>query len=232
MKLWEKINNWIERADFGRLVRRLLILSVVLALADGTLSVVLLQPQLSQARALEQSMEQRYQQYAQQGDRRWTDGDGWDWEHGDHWDDWDGWEELSGLTEPSLPVKAALAGVGCVFLLLAAAWWLLMAAWVRRAAKRSRMNAVLWPLLALAFPVGALLVFLVVRSFLRQKCPGCGQWQEKQPYCAHCGVALDRNCPACGASCRPEDRFCPACGAALSGQRAPGPAEEDADAVR
>ena len=214
MKHWEKISKWIETADFGRVFKRLLILSVVLALAGGFLSAVLLQPQIAQAWALEQSVEQQYQQYAQQWDgQNGRQTYGRDWENWDRWDDWGDWEELSGITALSLPVKITLAGVGCVFLLLAMAWWLLMAAWVRQAAGRSRMNTVLWPLLALAFPVGALLVFLVVRSFLRRRCPACGQWQEKLPYCAHCGTAMAGKCPACGASCRTEDKFCSACGA-------------------
>ena len=55
MKLWKKIDQWIGRADFGRLVKRMVIVSVILALAGGILSAVLLRPQISQALALERN---------------------------------------------------------------------------------------------------------------------------------------------------------------------------------
>lgn len=218
MKLWKKINQWIGRADFGRLVKRMVIVSVILALAGGILSAVLLRPQISQALALERN------------DAQWEGRDDGPWNEKNR----DDWEDLIGLdqiTEPSRSVKITLGAVGCVFLLLALVWWLLMAAWVRKAARSSHMNAILWPLLSLVLPGAALLVFLVVRAFLRQKCPGSGQWQEKRPYCGHCGTAMARECPACGASCRLDESFCPACGASLEAQGPQRPAEgADTDA--
>lgn len=58
--------------------------------------------------------------------------------------------------------------------LLALAFWLLVAAWLYQAAVLSAMSGPLWGVLGLVGNVFAVVLFVIVRSFLRRKCPACG----------------------------------------------------------
>lgn len=100
---------------------------------------------------------------------------------------WELWDDLQGIAEPAPPVKAALSAIG----------------------------AVLWPLLGLFWNVWGLLLFLVVRSLLRRRCPSCGVWQQKASFCRTCGAKFHGTCPACGAECGRGDGYCSRCGTPL-----------------
>ena len=131
------MKHWKERIlqmKFGKLVKRLTILSVCVVLLGGILSVVLLQPQISQITSAVQQAEQM---------------DGFREGHFRDWEGWDGdgWDDAYGITEPTLPVKGALLAIVAVFCALFAVWWLLVPAWLYQASKRAQMNALLWPLL-------------------------------------------------------------------------------------
>ena len=65
-------------------------------------------------------------------------------------------------------MRAALLALGAVFCALAAAWWLLVPAWLFQASVRARMNTLVWPLLGLLWSLWGLILFLVIRSLLRQ----------------------------------------------------------------
>ena len=117
------MKHWKERIlqmKFGKLVKRLTVLSICVVLLEGILSVVLLQPQISQIASAVQQTEQM--------DGFWED-------HFRDWENWDGegWDDAIGITEPTLPVKGALLGIGAVFCVLFAVWWLLVPAWLYRA---------------------------------------------------------------------------------------------------
>ena len=194
------MKHWKERIlqmKFGKLVKRLTILSICVVLLGGILSVVLLQPQISQITSA-----------AQQADQM----DGF---RGEHFHDWDGWDDDHGITEPSLPVKGALLAIGAVFCALFAVWWLLVPAWLYQASKQAQMNALLWPLLGLIWSLWGLLLFLVVRSLLRQQCSSCGIWQRKASFCRTCGAKFHVTCPSCGTDCSPGDQYCSHCGSSL-----------------
>ncbi len=62
--------------------------------------------------------------------------------------------------------------------------------------------------------------FLILRSFLRQRCGNCGLWQKKASYCHACGEKLFADCPSCKEHCNPDSLFCPKCGAPLREQAA------------
>ena len=107
------MKHWKERIlqmKFGKLVKRLTVLSICVVLLEGILSVVLLQPQISQIASAVQQTEQM--------DGFWED-------HFRDWENWDGegWDDAIGITEPTLPVKGALLGIGAVFCVLFAVWW-------------------------------------------------------------------------------------------------------------
>ena len=194
------MKHWKERIlqmKFGRVVRRLAIFSVCAVLLGGILSVVLLQPQISQITSAAQQEEQI------------------DAFRGEWSPDWEGWDDAHGITEPALPVRAALLARGAVFCALAAAWWLLGPAWLFQASGRARMNTLVWPLLGLLWSLWGLILFLVIRSLLRQRCAACGTWQRKASFCTACGRSFHVTCPSCGADCSPDDRHCGRCGASL-----------------
>ena len=194
MKHW---NDRILQMKFGKLIKRLTILSICVILLGGILSVVLLQPQISQITSAIQQADQI---------------DGF---RGEHFRDWEGWDDTNGITEPALAVKCALLGIGAVFCLLFAVWWLLVPAWLYQASKRARMNALLWPLLGLVWSLWGLLLFLLVRSLLRQRCSACGTWQKKASFCRACGANFHVTCPSCGTDCGPGKQYCSHCGASL-----------------
>ena len=194
MRRWK---DRILQMKFGRLVKRLAILSICAALLGGTLSVILLQPQITQiASAVQQTEEVG-------GYRE------------EHPHDWEGWDDIHGITEPTLPVKGALLAIGAALCVIFAAWWLLVPAWLYKAAKQAQMNALLWPLLGLMWSLWGLLLFLVIRSLLRQQCRSCGTWQRKASFCRDCGAKFHVTCPSCGTDCAPGDQYCNHCGSRL-----------------
>lgn len=194
--------------QFGRLIKRLAILSICVVLLGGILSVVLLQPQISQiASAIQQSEE-----LSGFGD--------------EHFHDWDRWDGAYGIAEPALPVKAVLFVFGAALCVLFALWWLLVPAWLYQATKRAQMNALLWPLLGLIWSLWGLLLFLVVRSLLRQRCSSCGTWQRKASFCRTCGEKFHVTCPACGTACSPGNLYCNHCGSPLNSSQDSQPTDE------
>ena len=104
-----------------------------------------------------------------------------------------------------------LYGGGC--LLLLAIYWLAVAACLYQRATVSKMNGLLWLLLGLCGNVIAALAFVIIRSYIRQKCPECGSWQAAgRWYCTQCGAETGKSCPECGDLCGIDDKFCSRCG--------------------
>ncbi len=204
------MKHWKERIlqmRFRKLVKRLAILSICVVLLGVILSVVLLQPQISQITSAAQQAEQI---------DGFREGHFCDWESWDR-ESWDreGWDDAYGITEPTLPVKCTLLAIGAVFFALFAVWWLLVPAWLYQASKRAQMNTLLWPLLGLVWSLWGLLLFLVARSLLRQRCSSCGAWQKSASFCRACGAKLHVTCPSCGAECSPGGQYCSHCGSSL-----------------
>ena len=192
MKRWK---NRILQAKFGRLAKRLAIVSICTVLLGGILSAVLLQPQISQAASALQQAEHDDSLYR---------------EHPC------GWNHLPGIKEPAPPAEAALLAIGAAFCVLLAMWWLLVPAWLYQASSRARMNTTLWPLLGLLWNLWGLLLFLAVRGLFRQRCGVCGTWQSKAAFCRACGAKFHTACPSCGTNCSPDDSYCSHCGSALN----------------
>lgn len=95
--------------------------------------------------------------------------------------------------------------------------YVLLAGYVWADAKRRRMNAVLWVLLAIFIPnaIGIILYF-VLRDPVPLPCPSCGAPAGKdQAFCAACGTAVRRACPQCHQPVQESWTHCARCGAAL-----------------
>lgn len=211
----EKLRQKILQAKFGPLVKRLVIVALCVVLLGTALSAALLRPQITQAISAAQLMEE----YS--GQEEWMFRE----QHGlCGFDDWEGlfWH----VAEPSVPAKVTLAVFAGALLLLSAAYWLLIPAWLYQAAKRSQMNGLLWPLLGLVLNLWALALFLILRSALRQHCAACGLWQRRGSYCHACGKKLLVSCPFCREKCGPDSSYCPECGAKLHEQTVPPDAAE------
>ena len=209
----EKLRQKILGLKFGPLVKRLVILTLCVALLGTVFAGVLLHPQITQAA---QAMEDYRQAFE------------WDFRGYDSfYDGHSGWGAiLRQVPAPSLPAVITLAVFTGILLLLFVILRLLVPAWLYQAATRSRMNTLLWPVLGVAGSVWALIPFLIARSFLRQRCSVCGTWQKKALYCHACGKQLIAACPACGEHCDPDDRYCPQCGENLRERAASASADE------
>lgn len=214
----KKLRERIMAASFGRLFKRWIIAALCVILLGGGVSVTLLAPQIREAVTAVQTIHQRKDQ----------------WEHDFPGDDHDREEEHRDRFEAedvfrasvNRPSAAAVTSMGVTALLcglLALAFWLLVAAWLYQAAALSAMSGPLWGVLGLLGNVFAAVLFVIVRSFLRKKCPVCGRWQNREAaYCPDCGSAMGRKCPDCGADCSANSQFCSTCGVKLGNPGAKG----------
>lgn len=209
----------IMNTHFGKLIRKLLLATLIVVVGSGAVCAYAFSPQISQLYALETAgstasltpsadntspaIEQM-----QQHDRH------------DHNDDLESLIESGAVTQPS--TGALAAGLICLILCCAcaAAWWLLSPAWLYKASVQAGMNPLFWPLLGLALSPIALVIFLLARSRL-QHCPSCGSWQKADEYCGTCGKKLLDTCPFCGAQVDTAKPYCPKCGTALNGETSP-----------
>lgn len=211
----EALRQKILALKFGPLVKRFVILTLCVVLLGTVLSAGMLRPQISQAISAAQSIEK---QDLPEG-----------WTFQDH-PGYHGYDDRTALfrqiSEPSAPAKITLALFAGALLLLFAAYWLLVPAWLYQASKRSKMNGLLWPTLGLVWNLWAVLLFLTARSLLRQRCGTCGSWQKRAPYCHACGKNLLVICPSCKETCDPGSLYCPKCGTPLQAQAAASKAEE------
>lgn len=93
--------------------------------------------------------------------------------------------------------------------------WLLIAAWLYKAAFRAKMHSMIWLLAVLAGNLAAVVVFLVLRNIFRVHCSQCGEWCRKGRFCTECGSEFSVICPACGAQQPADQKFCGRCGAGI-----------------
>lgn len=144
----------------------------------------------------------------------WQDGEGYG--EREHRDDGERDFPEFQFTEPSLAAKAALGFTGAACMLSWAAFWLLISLWLYQAAAKAEMNSLFWLFFGLMANVFAAILFGVVRSFIRKKCPSCGHYQPvKNHWCTKCGTALKRKCHQCGEDCELDEIFCHSCGSKM-----------------
>lgn len=205
-----KMKRRVMQTNFGRTIKRFLILAVCAVVLSGGISAFLLRTQIGEIAS-----------YAWQEEVRdeWQEGtlesDGL---HGeDFWREEERTDLAKVITRPSAAAIAAACVTGVILLLAGAVYWLLVAAWLYQAAVLAKMHGMVWFLLGLCGNLAAVAVFLLLRSLIRKKCGECGSYQPvKAAYCAACGAGLTVKCPECGIVCEKDARYCRNCGKSLS----------------
>lgn len=87
--------------------------------------------------------------------------------------------------------KVFVIGTFIVSALLSLAIYMIFALWLYHVATISAMTPLLWLTLGLIAPIFAQLLFLIVRSFICQKCPHCGKAiKNDDAFCSSCGQSL------------------------------------------
>lgn len=204
-----KIWNKIMKTNFSKKLKEFVIGALCILLISGGTTVFLLSPQIAEVITNVQEWHGNKDDY-----RYETGNEESDYREGgkEHHKEDDVFENIH-ISGPSVPAKIAVGVTGLLCALAAVTFWLLIAAWLYKAAVLSGMNGLLWFILGLCGNLFAVMLFNLVRSFIRQKCSSCGHYSLlAAKYCAECGAALTEKCTECGESVHPDDKFCPACG--------------------
>lgn len=209
-----KIHEKIMQADFVKSLKRLMLFAVCVILLGGGISAVMLAPRIGEVASGIRQREQDGEEYRKNRER-----DGESDEHekkeGNSREEYDFPENMT----ITAPLTGAVITLGltalCSFLSLFL-FWILVAVWLYQAAVRSGMNGLVWLVVGMAGNVFGAIVFLLVRSFIRVKCPSCGSFLPvKAQYCSECGAAMYEKCTDCGEACAVDDTFCRTCGKLL-----------------
>ena len=110
---------------------------------------------------------------------------------------------------------AVLVIIGFCGMVLAAVYWLLIAAWLYKASYRAKMHSMICLLAGLICNLAAVVVFLVLRNIFRVHCSQCGEWCRKGRFCTECGSEFSVTCPAYGAQQPADQKYCGRCGAGI-----------------
>ena len=95
---------------------------------------------------------------------------------------------------------------------------ILIGVYVYRDARRRRMNAVVWTLVAVLAPtfIGFIIYLLVRSGYADLACPRCGAAVSAEyVVCPQCGAALRAACPGCRTPVEPDWKVCPRCAVPL-----------------
>ena len=95
---------------------------------------------------------------------------------------------------------------------------ILIGIYVYRDARRRRMNAVVWTLVAVLAPtfIGFIIYLLVRSGYADLVCPRCGAAVTAEyVVCPQCGATLRAACPSCRTPVEPDWKVCPRCAAPL-----------------
>lgn len=224
----KNLQEKVMKANFGRSFRRWLIAVLCVALLGGGVSAFLLRPQISEAAAAVQQIQMQESQWEQEyrSDRHDKNDREREDREPDEKHDTEGRKDhdkedllLASVSRPSTAAFFSVGVTGLLLGLLGIAFWLGTAAWLYQLAALSDMNGMLWAVLGLCGNLFSAALFLVLRGFIRKKCPACSRWQKKgSDYCSACGQKFCTVCPSCGTGSSRENRYCPSCGAKLSGE--------------
>ena len=126
---------------------------------------------------------------------------------------------------PELKNDPALASLALAGIVTAAslflAFFILLAGYVSRDARRRGMSSGLWTFLVIVlfpayFAIGFIIYFLM-REPLPYNCPQCAATVGARfNFCSHCKCNLHPSCPQCKREVVESDKYCPYCGQDLA----------------
>lgn len=220
------LHEKILDTDYRKLARRFVVIAVLFAIIGGITGAVLLRPQISDMIVMAENHEQItdvsgaadqsavYSDPAVKKALKTGKHAVYEKKAHEHENDWEH-AFKSQITPVSKGKLIALGIIGICGLILAAAYWLLIAAWLYKAADKAKMHSLIWFLAGLAGNLAAVAVFLVLRNLMRVRCSRCGSWERKGRFCAECGSEFEVTCLKCGTDVPAEDHYCSSCGALL-----------------
>ncbi len=203
----DKLKEKILSINFKKAARVYIVATVLLVIAGSLAAFLSLQVQIKEAASLYHNHEITSAQLIQN-----ETGDAKVYES--HGSDWDSLEKQ--LTPVGAGAKAVLAADGLTGVLIAASYWLLIALWLYQASAKAKMHSLLWFTAGLAGNLFTVIAFLIIRGFIRIRCPQCRSWQHRYSYCSKCGAQLAAECPFCGCSADTLDIYCSSCGQKLT----------------
>ena len=105
--------------------------------------------------------------------------------------------------------------VSAVLILFLMLYWVLVAFWVFTDSRKSKINPLLWGVIALCTNIAGLFIYLIYKQN-SQICHQCGALQSKENiHCTHCGTKLNRTCMFCDSIVNEEDSYCSHCGSQI-----------------
>lgn len=222
----KKIKERIISINYKKAAKIFIIVSFVLILTSGIISAVSLRTQIGEAISYCQEADRHDEkEHEEHIDREQDEINEARDEHNDEdkkFDKEHEWEfeflKEQNFTKPSLFSKISVIVLGMICLSAAAVYWLLIAAWLYKAAYEASMNAVFWGILGLIGNLAAVILFMIARRSY-QVCPSCGKRQKHGVYCSDCGSPFGISCSWCGENVKKEDTYCKNCGKYLKEQK-------------
>lgn len=189
------IKQKILKTDFKKFFRTFIPLTLILSLCGAAAAGLSLRPQISEDLSYDHMLDGQIHHPGLDGE----------------------WKDIFFASDPGMGVKILLLTLTVCFLLLMAVYWFSTAAALYKSAVSAGMNGPLWGAAALALNLAAVIIFIITRSFMRQRCPSCGKWQPIDfEYCSECGEHLVKKCRQCDCACGFGDKFCKNCGSLLN----------------
>ena len=121
------------------------------------------------------------------------------------------------ITEPGTAVKISTGFITLSAAIIFFLIYLNIILWIYQAATKARMYPLLWVFLAIWGHIFTLILFGIVRSIIRKKCPSCLSYvKTKEAFCSECGHSFVVKCKNWGNYCNKEDKYCHNCGTELN----------------
>jgi cbb3-type cytochrome oxidase subunit 3 len=102
--------------------------------------------------------------------------------------------------------------IGGILEIIFVLYWVGVALWVYKDAKKKKMNEALWGMLTLITNLAGLVVYMLYKQN-NETCYKCGTLQSKYNiYCSSCGTKIKKTCDKCGMIVDDNNSYCGKCG--------------------
>ena len=205
-----KLQTKIMNADFKKITKRFLLLSLMIIVLGGLFTGFMFRTQIGEAITYHQTYENSRENQPQKDDAQY-DGENHKYREGGHDYEEAGLFDSGQFTKTTIGAEIVSFSYASLCALIALSYWLLVMAWLYQASSKAALNRTVWTILGLFFNLAAVIAFLIIRS--RQTvCPRCGTYQKPGTFCRACGVRLEIKCAACGELIDEKDIYCSHCG--------------------